>query len=173
MKTIQVNAYEYNELNDQAKLKVKYWLDEHPICYEEDEQQFISNWEEDIILVSGNMYSHLGVFSHIDFFNMPWVVTAIFQERVKARAIMPLNTYTYLDGDRIVDPKSLVSISVTKDFYLYDSSENKLTVISRAELPNVLASRSVEIRHWAQWAKGTYIEIGITYLSPRLAYLFH
>jgi hypothetical protein len=50
MKTIQVNAYEYNELNDQAKLKVKYWLDEHPICYEEDEQQFVSNWDEDVIL---------------------------------------------------------------------------------------------------------------------------
>ncbi len=125
--------------------------------------------EEDIILVSGNMYSHLGVFSHIDFFNMPWVVTAIFQETVKARAIMPLNTYAFLDGDRIVDPKSLVSISVTKDFYLYDSSENKLTVISRAELPNVLARRPVETRHWAQWAKGTSIEVGITYLSPRLA----
>ena len=50
MKTIQVNAYEYNELNDQAKLKVKYWLDEHPICYEEDEQQFVSNWDEDVVL---------------------------------------------------------------------------------------------------------------------------
>lgn len=49
MKTIQVNAYEYNELNDQAKLKVKYWLDEHPISYEEDEQEFVSDWDEDII----------------------------------------------------------------------------------------------------------------------------
>ena len=45
MKTIQVNAYEYNELNDQAKLKVKYWLDEHPISYEKYEQQFASNWD--------------------------------------------------------------------------------------------------------------------------------
>lgn len=39
MKTIQVNAYEYNQLNDEAKLKVKYWLDEDPMeCEEEDKQ---------------------------------------------------------------------------------------------------------------------------------------
>jgi hypothetical protein len=50
MNTIQVHAYQYNELNDQAKLKVKNWLDEHPISYENDEQEFVSSWDEDVIL---------------------------------------------------------------------------------------------------------------------------
>ena len=50
MNTIQVHAYQYNELNDQAKLKVKFWLDEHPISYENDEQEFVSSWDEDVIL---------------------------------------------------------------------------------------------------------------------------
>jgi hypothetical protein len=128
---------------------------------------------DDILLISGNMYSRLGPFSHIDFFNMPWVVTAIFQDTVHAKIIMPLNTYAYLDGDRIVDPKSLVSVAVSKDFYLYDSDEDKLTMMSRAELPDILAKRPMEIRHWAQWSKGTWIENVITYLSPRLTYFFH
>ena len=135
--------------------------------------ELLSLKKDDILLVSGNMYSRLGPFSHIDFFNMPWVVTAIFQEAVKTRSIIPLNTYAYLDGDLIVDPKSVVSIAVTKDFYLYDSDKDKLTMILRAELPNILATRPLEMRHWAQLAKGTWIEIGIATLSPRLSSFFH
>ena len=50
MNTIKVHAYQYNELNDQAKLKVKFWLDEHPISYENNEQEFVSSWDEDVIL---------------------------------------------------------------------------------------------------------------------------
>jgi hypothetical protein len=37
MKTIQVNAYEYNELNDEAKFKVKLWLNEIPLDYDTGE----------------------------------------------------------------------------------------------------------------------------------------
>ena len=129
--------------------------------------------EDDILLVSGNMFSRLGPFSHIDFFNMPWVVSAVFRETVKVKAIMPLNTYAYLEGDRLTDPKSLVSISVSKDFYLYDSDKNELIKIPRVELSSVLAKRPKEIRHWAQLMKGTRIEIWVSYLSPRLSYLFH
>ena len=60
MKTIQVNAYEYNELNDEAKFKVKLWLDEVPFEYETgdlDENgkpilktEYVSEWDEDMIL---------------------------------------------------------------------------------------------------------------------------
>jgi hypothetical protein len=34
MKIIQVNAYEYQELNQDAMFKVKLWLDEYPYDYE-------------------------------------------------------------------------------------------------------------------------------------------
>ena len=128
--------------------------------------------ENDIVLVLGNMYSRLGPFSHIDFLSMPWVITAIFQETVKTKAIMPLNTYAYVDGDRVVDPKSLVSIEIKKDFYLYDSESNRLEKFSTAELPDILARRPLEIRHWIQLFKGTGVESVITYMSPRLSYIF-
>lgn len=39
MKTIKVNAYNYQELNQDSKNKVKMWLDECPVeCEEEDNQ---------------------------------------------------------------------------------------------------------------------------------------
>ena len=34
MKAIKVNAYEYSELNEDAKIKVIHWLDEMPLDYE-------------------------------------------------------------------------------------------------------------------------------------------
>ena len=37
MKTIQVNAYEYNELNDKAKFQAKIWLNEVPFDYDTGE----------------------------------------------------------------------------------------------------------------------------------------
>ena len=37
MKIIQVNAYEYQELNQDAMFKVKLWLDEIPFEYETGE----------------------------------------------------------------------------------------------------------------------------------------
>ena len=39
MKQIKIEAYEYKELDQDAKFNVKYWLDRDPIeCEEEDEQ---------------------------------------------------------------------------------------------------------------------------------------
>ena len=37
MKKITINAYDYSELNDKAKNKVKKWLDEIPFEYETGE----------------------------------------------------------------------------------------------------------------------------------------
>ena len=58
MKQIKVNAYEYSELNEEAKFKANLWLDECPIDseYENEKGQiirtfeFVSDWElNDII----------------------------------------------------------------------------------------------------------------------------
>tara|TARA_R110002020_G_C16167263_1_gene763824 strand:+ start:877 stop:1155 length:279 start_codon:yes stop_codon:yes gene_type:complete len=57
MKKIKINAYDYLELNDKAKNKVKEWLDEIPFEYEDygeiDENgnpvvknDFASDWED-------------------------------------------------------------------------------------------------------------------------------
>ena len=40
MKTITVEAYDYAELNQEAKTSVKHWLDEAPVEVENDRGEF-------------------------------------------------------------------------------------------------------------------------------------
>jgi hypothetical protein len=126
----------------------------------------------DTLLVADNMYSKLGPFSHIEFFNMPWNVVTIFKPVVKCKNILPLNSYVYLKGQRLIDDKSFVNIKVNKDLYLYKSGSDQLIKISPEQLPEILANRPREIRHWVQFFKDTWIETAITRLSPRLSFLF-
>ena len=125
--------------------------------------------ESDTLLVADNMYSKLGPFSHIDFFNMPWNVDAIFRKVVKSKNIIPLNTYVHFDGHYLIDEKSDLSIEIVKDIYLYKSADNTLIKISPQQLPDILAKRPPEIRHWVQLVKGPWIEDIISNLSPRFA----
>ena len=39
MKQITINAYQYNDLEDQYKTNVKLWLDEIPFDYEDEDKQ--------------------------------------------------------------------------------------------------------------------------------------
>ena len=78
MKTIQVNAYEYKELNQDAQFKVKLWLDECPFEYETDEldkeekhilkTEYISDWDDDSIQehceVNGYLFDRFGNCIH-------------------------------------------------------------------------------------------------------------
>ena len=60
MKQIVLNGWEYKELNECAKFKVKLWLDEVPFEYETDDldeqgkpilkTEYASDWDEDIII---------------------------------------------------------------------------------------------------------------------------
>ena len=54
MKEIIVQAYQYSELDDDAKHNVKCWLDENPLDYENEEGELIIKYfidmdEKDII----------------------------------------------------------------------------------------------------------------------------
>ena len=72
MKQIKVNAYEYSELNQEAKHEVVYWLDETPLDYEtEDEHgntikeiEYFSDMEEQDIQehceINEYLFSSLG-----------------------------------------------------------------------------------------------------------------
>lgn len=113
--------------------------------------------ETDTLLVADNMYSKLGPFSHIDFFNMPWNVDAIFKPVVKCKNIIPLNTYVYLKDQRLIDDKSFVSVGVTNDMYLYRSKYDTLVKITPEQLPGILAQRPLELRHWVQLFKGSWL----------------
>jgi hypothetical protein len=128
--------------------------------------------ENDVLFISGNMYSRLGQFSHIDFFSMPWLGKSILQNTVKTKIIIPLNSYIYLDGNRIVDQKSTFSIEIDKDFFVYDSESNRLLKFSAEKLPYIMDRRPVEIRSWIQFFEGTAVESLIIYMNPRFSYIF-
>ena len=49
MKTIRINAYKYQELNQDSRNRVKNWLDELPYPYEEEDNK-------------GNIHCHLADF---------------------------------------------------------------------------------------------------------------
>ncbi|NTU73467.1 hypothetical protein HGB07_04850 [Candidatus Roizmanbacteria bacterium] len=127
---------------------------------------------ESTLLVTGNIYSKLGPFSHIEFFSMPWVVNTIFHYQVKSNDIIALVPYIYFDNGILIDSKLGGKYFLNKKIYVYNSDTNLVTRISATEVPKMLADRPPEIRHWVQLAKGTWIESSIVALSPRLAYLF-
>ena len=75
MKIIQVNAYEYQELNQDTMFKVKLWLDEIPFEYETGEidengksiikyDDYASEWDDSDIIehceVNGYLFNKYG-----------------------------------------------------------------------------------------------------------------
>ena len=126
----------------------------------------------DALLVSGNIYSKMGRFSHIEFFSAPWVVRSIFKDSVKTENIIALTSYIYLKNNKLIDQKFKNNINLSKKIYLYQSDKNLLSKISISDIPLILDKRPKEIRHWVQLLNYQPVKSFIIYLSPRLKYLF-
>ena len=127
---------------------------------------------ESTLLVTGNIYSKLGQVSNIEFFSMPWVVNSIFHDWVKCKSVVALAPYIELDHGFLVDPKFGGRYLLGSKIFVYNSEANTVSPIALTAVPQLLANRPREVRHWVQLAKGTWVESSITYMSPRLAYLF-
>ncbi len=124
------------------------------------------------VIVTGNIYSKLGPFAHIEFFSMPWNVRAIFQDSVKTKNIVALTPYVIIEGDYIIDPKFNGKYSLKNKLYIYDSEKDLVKSISAKEVPNLIEQQPRILRHWAQIFKDTWVQNTIVWLSPRLIYLF-
>ena len=124
------------------------------------------------LIVTGNIYSKIGPFSHIEFFSMPWNVNAIFQDSVKAKNIVALTPYVKIEGDYIIDPKFGGKYSLRNKLYVYESENNLVRSISFIDVPDLIKQQPKIIRHWVQLFKDTWIQKIIVNLSPRLIYLF-
>jgi len=124
------------------------------------------------LVVTGNIYSKLGPFAHIEFFSMPWNVNAIFQDSVKAKNIVALTPYVVVEADYIIDPKFNGKYSLKNKLYIYDSEKDLVKSISAKEVPNLIEQQPRIVRHWMQIFKDTWIQNTIVWLSPRLIYLF-
>ena len=78
MKIIRVNAYEYSELDKEAKFKVKLWLDENPFDYETGEidengkpiikYDYVTEWSDndvqELCEVNGYLFDKCGNYIH-------------------------------------------------------------------------------------------------------------
>lgn len=125
------------------------------------------------VLVTGNMYSLLGPFSHIDFFVTPRLFTSLFRDLLKKNDVFPLTSDIYLNNCFLIDGKFGGIHSLAHKIYVYNSEDNLVREISLAAVPQILSQRPRLIRHWVQLAKGTWIESSIVYLNPAYTRLFH
>ncbi len=129
--------------------------------------------ETDLLIVTGHIYSKLGPYSHVEFFNMPWVVSSIFKDFASVKhAVALTQTVNFDRSGELVDSKSGERYSLNRNIYIYDSENNALTSATSQDVSRLIMNRPTEIRHWVQLAKGTIVESAIVALSPRLNYLF-
>ena len=124
------------------------------------------------LLVTGNLYSKLGPFSHIEFFSMPWNVRAIFNNYTTSREIVALTPYTSFKNELLIDEKYGTNYPLLNKIYVYDSVDNSVKEINKSNVNELIQQQSNELRHWTQLAKDTWIQKSIVWLSPRLNYLF-
>ena len=137
-----------------------------------DNQELTALPVDSTLLVIGNTYSKLGVFSHIELFSMPWTTTTVFKNRVNSANIIAVTSYIYLENGVLVDPKFNNRHALTSNIYKYDSNSNVINKISIEELKNILLQTPKEQRHWLQLMNGTWVQDAVLWLSPRLKYLF-
>jgi hypothetical protein len=124
------------------------------------------------LIVTGNIYSKLGPYAHIEFFSMPWNVNAIFKGSVKTKNIVALTPYVAIEDNYLVDLKFGAKYPLTNKLYVYDSEKNSVREISSLKMPELITKQPIVVRHWVQLFKGTWIQDIVVGLSPRLVYLF-
>jgi hypothetical protein len=124
------------------------------------------------LIVTGNIYSKLGPYAHIEFFSMPWNVKAIFEDQVKTKNIVALTPNIALRDGFLINSKFGGQYSLSNKLYVYDSEKNLVNRISASEVPELIAQQPKLVRHWVQLFKNTWIQDVIVWLSPRLVYLF-
>jgi hypothetical protein len=129
--------------------------------------------ETDLLIVTGHIYSRLGPYSHVEFFNMPWVTRSIFKDFALVKNVVALTqTLNFDNSGELIDSKSGERYSLNRSIYIYDSENNSLTSSTIQDVSRLVMNRPREIRHWVQLTKGTFLESAIVALSPRLNYLF-
>jgi hypothetical protein len=124
------------------------------------------------LIVTGNIYSKLGPFAHIEFFSMPWNVSTIFKDSVRTKNIVALTPYVVINDDYLIDPKFRGKYLLKDKLYVYDSEKDLVKAISAKDVPELIKHQPIIVRHWVQLFKDTWVQNIVVWLSPRLVYLF-
>lgn len=137
--------------------------------------QELSDYQGTVLFVSGYQYSHLGVFSHIEFFSVSNIVRDIFtyaMGKPVSYQTAALNKQQHWENGEVIDRKFDTRIRVGEFITIYDSGKNKLWRIPANEFNAYVESQPTEIRHWVQMLPDGAIRESILYLMPRLQYVF-
>ena len=125
------------------------------------------------IYVSGNQYSKMGRYSHIEFLSENWVVGSIFKlaghEKVSAQS---LNKRFVYENGAIIDEKYNNRIPVGDKVMVYDSEADQVVEISAQNLNSYINKLPDDKRHWIQFVENEHLNALILKLMPRLKYAF-
>ncbi len=123
-----------------------------------------------VIFISGNQYSKLGPFSHIEFFSEGGPDCAVNYALGKQLSIRPINgRFNYSDG-YIIDTKYGDSLEVKDSILVYDSEKNSLFRLKKEGINDYIASLPPDIRHWTQLPAFEPLRKAAVLLMPRLKY---
>jgi len=142
----------------------------HNIQMNEDLQSYD---KQGSVFVTGNQYSKMGPFSHIEFLSENWVVYGLFElaghNEIKALA---LNKRFIVKENLLVDQKHQNIITIGPVVNIYDSDVDKLITVKSDMLNQYIGNIPDEERHWVQMIKNEKINDAILKLMPRLKYAF-
>jgi len=142
----------------------------HNIQMNEDLQSYD---KQGSVFVTGNQYSKMGPFSHIEFLSENWVVYGLFElaghNEIKALA---LNKRFIVKENLLVDQKHQNIITIGPVVNIYDSDVDKLITVKSDMLNQYIGNIPDEERHWVQMINNEKINNAILKLMPRLKYAF-
>lgn len=125
------------------------------------------------VLVSGNQYSRLGPFAHIEFLSEHWVVDGILKQLGDGRLTgLALNRRFEVSGNRLLDHKYGESHVLVEPVPVYDSEADRILLLDRAALQATIERLPEDRRHWLQFIENARINAWIVALMPRLRYAF-
>ena len=123
------------------------------------------------VYVSGNQYSRLGPFSHIEFLSETWALQAVVDIAGHRHLVVrPLNRRHAVEGPDLVDTKYGMRDRLGPSVTVYDSERDRVLRLPPDGVATHVAGLREERRHWVQMIDAGPVRDVIVRLMPRLRY---
>lgn len=123
------------------------------------------------IWVSGNQYSQLGPFSHIEFMSEHWVPDSCLKLAGHTGCSgMAMNRRFIVEGPDAVDQKYGRRTSLDAEVVVYDSEEDTVAILTPSEFAAAIAELPPNRRHWIELESAAFVRRAAIRLMPRLEY---
>ena len=131
------------------------------------------------VFVTGNQYSKMGPFSHIEFLSENHVLISIFNLVGHEHFNFADNNvkvldkrYTYRNGTLYDNKNPNLFYSIPDTVFIYESDKDRLIKLPSLELNGYIDQIPIAKRHWIQMINNEKINKLILKLMPRLKYIF-